>query len=220
MRGLKLAGLAVALVASSSANAATWLATLKGTVTEQFATFLTTAGATSPIKVGDTISATFRVTDNASVGESLSGRFGMFGINKATFSLAGYSWSSDDDFLADLSPPQLTGGADPLRDYFSTMSSRQGGGDLRLRRYSFEIGEFGYGAPYRGPGFRGTFDPTSYSVAREDSVAALAAVPETALWLQLIAGFAIVGTAIRQRQKRRAQWLGLVARLSGRVREA
>lgn len=220
MRGLKLAGLAVALIASSSADAATWLATLKGTVTEQFATVFTTPGATSPIKVGDTITATFRVTDNQSVGESLSGRFGMFGMNKAIFSLAGFTWSSDDDFLADLSPPQLSGGADPLGSYYSTMSNRQGGGDLRLRRYAFEIGEYGYNDPYWGPGFRGTFDPASYAVAREESLVALAAVPETALWLQLIAGFAIVGTAIRQRVRRRAEWQGLVARLSGRVREA
>lgn len=60
----------------------------------------------------------------------------------------------------------------------------------------------------------------SLKTVEDTSVASLAAVPEATVWAQLIAGFAIVGTAIRQRQKRRAKWLGLVARLSGRVREA
>lgn len=220
MRGLKLAGLAVALLASSSANAATWITSLTGQVTEQFSTIFTAPGVTSPIKVGDTITATFRYTDGHSVSESLSTRFAMFGVNKATFSVAGLSWSSDNDFLADLSPPHFIAGANPLSDYFSTMSSLQGGGDLRLRRYAFEIGEFGYGPLYMGPGFRGTFDVASLKTVEDTSVASLAAVPEATVWAQLIAGFAIVGTAIRQRQKRRAKWLGLVARLSGRVREA
>lgn len=220
MRGLKLAGLAVAFMASSSANAATWIASLTGQVTEQFATIFTAPGVTSPIKVGDTITATFRYTDGQSVSESLSGRFAMFGANRATFTVAGLSWSSTDDFLGDLAPPQFAAGADPLGNYYSTMSSRQDGGDLRLRRYAFEIGEFGYGPLYVGPGFRGTFDPASLTTIEEASVASLAAVPEATVWAQLIAGFAIVGTAIRQRQKRRVKWLGLVARLSGRVREA
>lgn len=220
MRGLKLAGLAVALMASGSANAATWIASLTGQVTEQFATVFTTPGATSPIKVGDTITATFRYTDGQSVSESLSGRFAMFGANQATFSVAGLSWSSSDDFLGDLAPPQFTAGSDPLGSYYSTMSSRQGGGDLYIRQYSFTIAEFGYGPLYAGPGFRGTFDPASLKTVDEPSLASLAAVPEATVWAQLIAGFAIVGTAIRQRQKRRAKWLGLVARLSGRVREA
>lgn len=220
MRAMKVAGLAVALMASSSANAATWIASLTGQVTEQFATIFTAPGATSPIKVGDTITATFRYTDGHSVSESLSTRFAMYGVNAATFTVAGLSWSSKDDFLADLAPPHFIAGADPLSDYFSTMSSQQGGGDLRLRRYAFEIREFGYGTPYTGPGFRGTFDPASLKTVDEASVASLAAVPEATVWAQLIAGFAIVGTAIRQRQKRRAKWLGLVARLSGRVREA
>lgn len=220
MRGLKLAGLAVALVASSSANAATWLATLKGTVTEQYATIFTTPGSTSSIKVGDTITATFRLTDNNSVSESLSGRFKMFGMNQATFAVGGYTWSSNDDFLGNLAPPEFTSGADPLVNYFSTMSNRQGGGDLRLRRYRFDIAEYGYGPLYTGPGFGGTFDPASLSLADETTLAGLAAVPEATIWMQLIAGFAIVGTAIRQRQARRAKWRGLVARLSGRVREA
>lgn len=219
MRSLKLAGLAVALIASGSAQAATWVATITGTVTDQFATIFTTTGTTSPIKVGDTITATFRYSDNETVSESLSGRFKMLGGNKATFSVAGLSWSSDNDFLADLDPPRFAAGADPLSDYFSTMSHVSGGPDLRIRRYRFEIGEFGYNDPYSGPGFSGTFDPASLRI-NEASLASLAPVPEATIWAQLIAGFTIIGTAIRQRQKRRAKWLGLVARLSGRVREA
>jgi hypothetical protein len=217
---MTVVGLAVALMASSAANAATWIATLTGQVTEQFVTALTAPGVTSPIKVGDTVTATFRYNDAGTVSEALAVRFGMAGANKAVFSVAGLSWSSDQDFLQGQPAPQFAPGADPLRDYYSTMSGLHDGGDLRIRRYAFEIRDFGYGELYVGPGFRGTFDPATLKTVEDVSVASLAAVPEATVWAQLIAGFAIVGTAIRQRQKRRAKWLGLVARLSGRVREA
>lgn len=62
--------------------------------------------------------------------------------------------------------------------------------------------------------------PSAETPAREQSLASLAAVPEVAIWMQLIIGTGLVGFAVRQRQSRRAQWRGLVARLSGRVREA
>lgn len=56
--------------------------------------------------------------------------------------------------------------------------------------------------------------------AEAQSLASLVAVPEVAVWLQLIIGTGLVGLAVRQRRSRRAEWRGLVARLSGRVREA
>lgn len=224
MRGLRLTGLAVLLAtAAAPAAAATMLATITGRVTEQFDTIFTAPGATSPIRVGDTITATFRYQDSESVSTALAGRFGMFGVNKAVFTLAGFTWTSDGDQLDGAAPPIFTAGGDPLVDYFSIMDDAKGGGDLWVRSYAFEIGEFGYDV-YEGPGFRGTFDRESLNVVQEGERfaqrAALSPVPELQLWAQMIIGFTLIGAAIRQRSARRARWRGLVSRLSGRVRNA
>lgn len=219
MRGMKIIGLAVALAASNAASAATFFATITGRVTEQFATPFTAPDATSPIQVGDTITATFRYQASDSVSTALAGRYGMFGMNKAVFTLGGFTWSSDGDMLDGAAPPVFTAGSDPLVDYVSIMDDAPGGGDLWVRRYEFEIGEFGYDL-YEGPGFRGVFDRDSLVTAPDgapEALAAISPVPELTMWAQMIAGFAVVGTAFRQRSARRARWRGIVARLSGRV---
>lgn len=211
-------GLAAALLIGAAADAATFITTVRGVVTEQFVTPLTRPGATSPINVGDEVVATFRYTLPA--GSAAGQTVAMFNGNLATFRIGGISWTSDADHLGALAPPRLTTGADPLSDYFSTMENTAG--DLRIRRNSFTISHFGYDL-YEGPGFRGTFDPATAITSEIEmgnlSVTNLAAVPELAMWAQLIAGFGAIGIAVRQRRSRRMKWQGLVARLSGRVRE-
>lgn len=217
MRGMKIAGLAVALIASTSANAATYFATVTGVVTEKTTAWFTDPAVTSPIKVGDTITATFRYTANQSVAETLAGQFGMFGMNRTVFTLGGFTWTSEDDHLYGLVAPSFQAGVHPLTNFISVMEGSSKGGDLRVRGFTFDIGEYGYGF-YQGPAFRGTFDPASL-VSTEEQPAGLAPVPELTLWAQMIAGFGVIGTALRQRRARRAKWQGLVSKLSGRVRE-
>lgn len=216
MGGIRIVGLAVALLASTSAAAATYFATITGSVTGM------TAGmdpeATGAVRVGDTITATLRYTVDPNAGDGPSGRIDMFGINKAVFTIGGRSWTSDADHLGMDAPPQFQLGADPLGSYVSIMEGKDAG-DLRVRGYSFTIDDFGYGA-YFGPIFQGSFDPATLVTSSDQPVEISSAVPELTLWAQMIAGFAVIGTAIRRRAARRAKWLGLVSRLSGRVREA
>jgi hypothetical protein len=216
MQGYKIAGLAVALVASTSAHAATYFATVRGIVTEQSSGWFTDPAVASPIKVGDVITATFRYTANMSVGEGLAGRFAMFGMNQTRFTLGGFTWTSADDHLAGVFAPSFQPGVNPLTGFVSIMEGSSKGGDLRVRDLEFDIGEFGYGF-YQGPAFRGTFDPASFSQTEEP--AAFSPVPELTLWSQLIAGFGVIGAVLRERRRRRAKWQDMVARLSGRVRE-
>ena len=210
MRGIRIVGLAVALLASTSAAAATYFATITGAVTSMAAGM--DPEATGAVRVGDTITATFRYT---APGE---GRIDMFGGNKAVFTIGGQSWTSDADHLGVDAPPEFATGADPLAHYLSIM---EGGdlGDLRVRGYSFTIDDFGYGA-YFGPVFQGSFDPATLVTTSDQPGDGGSAVPELTLWAQMIAGFAVIGTAIRRRTARRKKWQGLVSRLSGRVREA
>lgn len=219
MRKSVLAGLAgLGLAVGGPASAATMIVLVDGVVTEQYATLDTLPGATSPIQVGDTITARFSYTTGDSIGEMLARSFSMIGANLGTFTLDGYKWSSMGDFLGDIAPPQLAAGEDPLAHYYSTMDDAPGAGDLRIRGYGFDIGEFGYGL-YQGPGFRGTFDKDSVRIYRDGEMIQ-APVPELTTWAQIIAGFVLVGTAFRRRRAARQDWRKLVSRLSGRIREA
>ena len=98
--------IAAALLAGISvpASAMTYIAQVKGVVTSQFDTGFTEAGVTSPIKVGDTITATFTYMEVETVAEALAARFGRIGPKKVTYQLDGFTWTSDGDFGSDLEP--------------------------------------------------------------------------------------------------------------------
>lgn len=203
--------MAAALLTGMSvpASATAYIATVSGTVTDQFATMFTTPGATSPIKVGDTITATFTYLKAETPSEALALGFGKLGPHKATFSLAGYTWSSAGDFMDRLEPISFDPGPDPLAGYASIMDDAPGAGDLNVRGYDFEIGEFGYGL-YTGPGFKGSFDKSTLAVwvngspvvrpAFSPAFAGAAPVPEPAAWALMISGFGLAGAAFRQRR--------------------
>ena len=204
---------AAALLAGMSvpASAMTYLATVRGTMTEQFATMFTAPGATSPIKAGDTITATFTYLKIETAAEAMAAAMGKMGP-KVTFSLDGYTWTSAGDFMARLEPVSFDPGLDPLAGYVSAMDDAKGAGDLKVNGYAFEIGEFGYDL-YTGPGFRGSFDKSTLAVwingrqvvtpaeRRTAAFAAFAApVPEPTLWALMIGGFGLVGAALRRRR--------------------
>jgi hypothetical protein len=207
------------LLASASAplGATTYFATVNGTVTSQFDTPFTAAGATSPIKVGDTITATFSYNTGSTVGEQLARAYGMMGGYQASFSVGGYTWTSDGDFLDGFALSQLDWSEDPLAGYFSMMDDAPGGGDLWVQGYKFRIGEFGYDL-YEGLGFSGEFDHntlqlfadgvltsgaeravTDLHALTESAISVHTAVPEPSTWAMMIAGFALVGGAVRRR---------------------
>ena len=205
-----LAGVAV------PASAMTYVAQVKGVVTSQFDTGLTAPGATSPIKVGDTITATFTYMEVETVAEALAARFGVMGPKKVTYTLGGYTWTSNGDFGTGLEPISFDAGRDPVSNYYSTMDDATGGGDLHVDGYAFQIGEFGYDV-YEGPGFNGTFDSSTLAVwvngrqlvlptatAPNLGVPAVSPAPEPTTWALLIAGFGLAGTALRIRKPVRA----------------
>lgn len=205
--------LGVVLLAGAAPVAAeTYYATVKGTVTAEAATAFTAAGATSPIKVGDTITATFTQTTPDTAGTMLGTYWTKSSAPKVTFRIGDYVWSSLGDFMASFQPVTFDAGIDPLASYYSTMDDAPGAGDLRVNGYTFEIGEFGYGV-YTGPGFKGVFDQSTlaayrngtrldspYRPAMPQSFAAAAPVPEPMMWAMMIGGFGIAGAAIRQRK--------------------
>jgi hypothetical protein len=207
------AGLAAA---SAPAGAMTYMATVKGTVQSTFDTAFTAPGATSPIKVGDTITATFTYMNIETAAEAFAASFGKMGPKNVTFSLDGYRWTSAGDFGASMVPVDFDAGLDPLAKYYSTMDDAKGAGDLRVNGYKFEIGEFGYEL-YTGPGFKGQFDKSTLAVwingrqvvsptaSKPVEIApnfAVIPVPEPAAWAMMIAGFGLAGSALRQRKQR------------------
>lgn len=203
---------------SIPASAMTYVAQVKGVVTSQFDTGLTAPGTTSPIKVGDTITATFTYMQIETVGEALAARFGMMGPKKVTYQLDGYTWTSTGDFGTGLDPVSFDAGIDPVSNYYSTMDDAPGAGDLHVDGYAFQIGEFGYDL-YTGPGFHGQFDaktlavwvngrqivvPTASTPSFIQAGNTVAPVPEPMTWALLIAGFGMAGTALRARKPVRA----------------
>lgn len=209
-RGVLAAAL---LLGTAPVAAETYYASVSGVVTSELDTGFTAPGATSPIKVGDTITATFSYMTPGSVGEALASALGWVGPKKVVFQLGGFTWTSAGDFGTSLEPVSFEGVADPLANYYSTMDDAPGGGDLHVDGYDFEVGEFGYGL-YTGPGFKGTFDrstlvaylngerlPSPFltpQTASADSVAA--PVPEPTAWALMIAGFGLAGAAVRRRK--------------------
>lgn len=207
-RGVLAAAL---LLGSAPVAAETYYASVTGVVTSELDTGFTAPGATSSIKVGDTITATFSYMTPGSVGEALALGLGWVGPKKATFRLGDFTWSSAGDFGTSLEPVSFEAGPDPLATYYSTMDDAPGGGDLHVDGYDFEIGEFGYGL-YTGPGFKGSFDPSTlvaylngqrlpspYTFS-QTAYAVSAPVPEPAAWALMIAGFGLAGATMRTRK--------------------
>ena len=159
---------AVLLLGAAPVCAETYFATVRGVVTSTMDTGFMTPGATSPIKVGDTITATFSYMTGDSAGTALGRSFGKVGVPLVTFKVGGFTWSEAGDFGTGFEPLSFDAGSDPLKGFYSTMDDAPGGGDLHVDGYAFEIGEFGYDL-YTGPGFKGTFDPTT-TVAYRDFV--------------------------------------------------
>lgn len=214
---------AAALLAGISvpASAMTYVATVKGTVTSQFDTAVMTPGATSPIKVGDTITATFTWLKVETVAEALAARFGSLGPKKVTFGLDGFTWTSAGDFGAGIAPVDFDAGLDPLAAYYSTMDDARGGGDLRVDGYAFNIADFGYDL-YTGPGFKGSFDKSTLAVWVDGrqivspyvsapkldfsapklafSNVTASPAPEPVTWALMILGFTLAGAAVRVRK--------------------
>lgn len=215
LRGVFVAVLLAGI--SVPASAMTYVAKVKGVVTSQFNTALTTSGATSPIKVGDTITATFTSMQVETVAEALAARFGMMGPQKVTYQLGGYTWTSAGDFDASIEPVRFQAGPDPVSGYYSTMDDAQGAGDLHVDGYSFQIADFGYD-PYFGPGFNGRFDAKTLAVWVDGRQIVsptvtrpgfnlpntVALVPEPMTWALMLAGFGFAGTALRVRKPVRA----------------
>lgn len=206
--------LAAALIsASGSAQAVVYTGEMQGVVTSQFATYFTSAGAKAEIGVGDAITTKFSFarTDGATggpvaamLGQSLAAMM----TNEASFELGGHRWTSRGDFLAGLVTPQFGTAEDPFAPLSLTMDDAPAGGDLAVRGYDFEIGEFGYDL-YQGYGYAGVFDKSSLRVwadgvlivGEDTPPVAVAAVPEPATWAMMIAGFGLVGAVARRRTK-------------------
>ena len=211
--------IAAALLAGTAfpASAMTYVAQVQGVVTSQFDTGFTAPGATSPIKIGDTITATFTYMKVETVAEALAAQFGAMGPKKVTYHMGDYTWTSAGDFGASLEPVSFEANRDPVAGYYSTMDDAPGAGDLHVDGYAFQIGEFGYGL-YSGPGFNGKFDaktlavwvngsqvvfPTASRPSFETAVAP-APVPEPMSWALMIGGFGMAGAALRIRKPVRA----------------
>lgn len=208
----KLFAGAILLALAQTASAATYFATIDGKVDSTFDTWITAQGATSPIKVGDTITATLSWNSGASVGEMLARGFGAMGANTATFRLGDFVWTSAGDFWGEAAPRSIADPSDPLAGYRSIMDDAPDAGDLKITDYAFEIGEYGY-ALYEGPGFAGAFDKATLRLSMDgtptivpnpDEMLPSAPVPEPATWALMLLGFAAVGMGARRRIARPA----------------
>lgn len=208
-RGIFAAAL---LLGTAPVSAESYFATVSGIVSSQFDTGFTAPGATSPIRIGDTITATFSYMTVDGVASALGVGFGKVGPKKATFTIGDFTWTSAGDFGSGFEPITFDAGPDPLARYYSTMDDAVGAGDLRINGYAFEISDFGYDF-YTGPGFSGSFDSATLRAYRDGVLIsaqgqALAApdnqisapVPEAAVWMMMIAGFGLAGTALRSRK--------------------
>lgn len=208
-RGMFAAAL---LLGTAPVSAESYFATVSGVVSSQFDTGFTAPGATSPIRIGDTITATFSYMTVDGAASALGMGFGKVGAKKATFTIGDFTWTSAGDFGSDFEPVTFDAGPDPLARYYSTMDDAVGAGDLRINGYTFEINDFGYDF-YAGPGFGGTFDSATLRAYRDgvlisEQGRALAAfgnqiaapVPEATVWMMMIAGFGLAGTALRSRK--------------------
>jgi hypothetical protein len=197
---MRVFGLGLLLVlVCSPASGATYFARVEGTITEKFATPFTET-MSSNIKIGDRITATFSTNTGDSVSELLARSFSALGAYQATFEVSGYKWTSGGDFLNNVGPLTEIDRADPLAGYYALMDDSEGG-DLHIREYSFEIGEFGY-QMYVGPGFSGTFDKSTLRIAKDGlafkPLMQLSPVPEPQTWALMLLGFGFVGITARQ----------------------
>ena len=206
--------LALALLGSGmSAQAATIVGEIRGVVTSSFATPFTRDGATTDIKVGDTITARFSYVEKpqaASAGFAAGNLLASMITDQISFELAGHRWTSRGDFLDGMVPLAFGPASDPLRDFYLTTDDAPGAGDLQVDGYAFEIGEFGYGL-YQGIGHAGRFDLATLKLsgAGENHLQpqpsdAVTGVPEPASWAMMIAGFGLLGAALRGARRKLA----------------
>ncbi|WP_254447485.1 PEPxxWA-CTERM sorting domain-containing protein [Sphingomonas sp. ID1715] len=204
--------LALALLGTSvSAGAVTYVGEISGTVTSSYLTAFTDPNVPADIKIGDTITARFSFAKSDESGGPAAFAAGSLLATMMTdqisFDLAGHRWTSRGDFLDGLVPLAFGSPEDPLKDFALTTDDAPGAGDLRVKGYDFQIGEFGYSL-YQGMGYAGSFDLKSLKMwangrplFRESASAAVAPVPEPATWALMIGGFGVAGAALRRSRR-------------------
>ena len=206
MRWVRDAALAAAMmVMSFSAQAATYIVSLTGTVTSQV-----DPGSDPNISVGDTVVmnghfTADRIFDNGSFRAAV-----MYGLPPSgnyfwNVTLNGLTWMSSDDEL-DGAPLDFDSKDHPLAmPYFELLPGGKIGApqgfltrvdsDTLPRFYlgsgQIRSGDFLYGNTSKTPGFNVTWNLSSGTIT---------AVPEMTSWAMMIAGFGLIGVTARRRK--------------------
>lgn len=207
MRTLILA--AAAMMASAPATAAIVDIHMTGTILTTYVDELFTETLESPLSVGDPITAHLSFDEAYYAISGDQKWFDMFRYGTMEVAAGPFTWGND--FLdgtpvAECYPVREGCGiAYPLavfengtfKGFFTTADNQSipDSPDLTVDGFAFRLSEVGYDL-YTGPAFTGRFDPNSVRITVTGPVVG-GFVPEPAAWFMMVAGFGILGAALR-----------------------
>ncbi len=202
---------AVALGMAGPVSAKLVQVTMTGTIATK-GSGLFTVTDTSPLAIGDEITATlvfndsYKHVDGTKIyygaqhyGGSMRVQAGPFTWNERGDFNDGSAEYADNDIYGEID--EYVGISRPLLTFengvfigFLTKADnylQAGIPDIRIEGFGFKMDEMGALLDYRGPTFAGFFDPESVRISP---------IPEPETWAMMLAGFVGIGAAMRRRQ--------------------
>jgi len=184
--------LLVGMLAVMPANAATYLAKMRGTITSQWSSF-----DDPHLKVGDHVFLTATLTDDDLYAPWYFDPGQYAHASNLTITAGGLHWYGGDDIL---DGPWLVYGKGKILDLLTDLipgdTDRAPGlisGNLNGHAAIYDARDY-YGNQYETPGFTITWNLKGSSFRK------LGAVPEPASWALMLAGFGVTGAALRRRR--------------------
>lgn len=210
---MRLLILAAAIAAAAApATAATVNIHMTGKILASFDDWFTETSESS-LSIGDTITAhlTFDEANYAISGDQKW--FDMYRYGSMQVTAGAYTWGND--FLdgapiaechpvregCAISYPLAIFEKGRFKGFFTTADNQSipDSPDLFADGFDFTLGEYGYEF-YNGPGFSGRFDPQSVKITIDGPITG-GFVPEPDAWFMMVAGFGLLGAALRGKRR-------------------